>query len=142
VNQIYYKKIKAYKYQLALDYNFNIGVKNCVYESAFLSISESGLVTAKKGYAWDGASGPAFDTNSFMRGSLEHDIGYQLMRLTIIPVDKKEHIDQRLKERCLEDGMCKLRAWYVYRAVKKLGLHSCMPNSEKPEVIYCAPDDD
>ena len=80
---ISYLKISGYKYQLAEDYSFETGME---LESAvrgpgdWVRMSRVGRLKLKRGYAWDGPSGPALDTSDLMRGSLVHDALYQLMR--------------------------------------------------------------
>ncbi len=69
-------------------------------------------------YAWDGPSGPTFDTKTFMRGSLFHDALCQLIREGLLDKKYRKYADQLLREICLEDGMSKFRAWYVYMAVR------------------------
>ncbi len=77
-----------------------------------------GLLTISKGYAWDGASG-AWDTKTFMRGSLVHDALCQLINEGLLPKHCQEEADNLLKEICLEDGMNPIRAWWVHRAVRR-----------------------
>jgi hypothetical protein len=101
-----------------------------------IHINCTSLLTIKKGYMWDGPSGPTVDTKSFMRGSLVHDALYQLMREKKISLDFKDKADRILQQYCKEDGMNSLRAWYVYRAVKKFGLSSATP---KPIKVIKAP---
>ncbi|SDW60248.1 DUF1353 domain-containing protein [Nitrosomonas oligotropha] len=77
----------------------------------------SGVLTIKKNYAWDGASGPVLDTQRIMRGSLVHDALYQLMREEHLPQKARENADWLLREICIEDGMSKFNADLVYLAV-------------------------
>lgn len=85
----------------------------------YLLLDESGLLYIESDYAWDGPSGPAFDTPNFMRGSLVHDALYQLMRLGALdPAVYRIQADELLRQICLEDGMSSLRAWWVYSGVR------------------------
>ena len=68
------------------------------------------------GYAWDGASGPAIDTDTIMRGSLMHDALYQLIETKKLPSHYKRAADKLLYKICREDGMWWLRAQWVYWA--------------------------
>ena len=73
----------------------------------------------KQGYAWDGASGPTFDTKSSMRPSLVHDAFCQMMRSRLIDYDKwQDKVNDFFKQQCKEDGMWGIRAsiWYARRA--------------------------
>ena len=86
-----------------------------------VELTKEGLLTIKKGFAWDGASGPAFDTRSFMRASLVHDALYYLMRQEVLDRKWRDEADLLMKEICLADGMWKVRAWWCYRAVRRFG---------------------
>ena len=97
----------------------------------YLSLRDDGILTILSGYAWDGASGPAIDTKTILRGSLVHDALYQLMRLKLLGGWWREAADDELKKICLEDGMCKIRAWWVHRAVRRLAGYAANPKSKK-----------
>jgi len=87
-----------------------------------LSLSKNGLLRIRCGYCWDGPSGPTIDTKNFMRGSLLHDALYQLIREGYLAEDEwRKYSDDLLREICLEDGMSRLRAWYVYKSVRWFG---------------------
>jgi hypothetical protein len=137
----YYRELHRYKYQLMKDYTMPIGLKPVKpirpELSRFLSLSPEGVLFIGEFYAWDGPSGPTIDTKDFMRGSLVHDALYQLMREKVL--DHKKHrkrADEILREICLEDGMCSLRAWYVYKALRIFAGSCARPSKEpKPEVI-------
>ena len=95
---------------------------NEAIDTDYLALTKEGLLTTKKGYAWDGPSGPTIDTPDFMRGSLAHDALYQLMRNGFISKDKwRKSADRELRRICLEDGMSALRTWGVYQAVRLFG---------------------
>jgi len=99
------------KYQLEEDYTVALGFtipKTIV--TGWLILSVNGCLTIRKGYAWDGASGPTFDTSSSMRGALVHDAGYQLMRLGLLPESYRSIFDDLLHNICVEDGMWHWRA--------------------------------
>ena len=110
---------KDYKYQLAetISYYVNIYPETDI-ETDFIRLDRVGGLTIKKGYAFDGPSGPTIDTKSFMRGSLFHDALYQLMREGYLLRTNRKKADKVLRRICIEDGMWKVRAWWVYRAVR------------------------
>ena len=113
---------KGYKYQLAKTYAEQTPVRPPEdIHGDFYEILSTGLVVAKMGYAWDGASGPTIDTRSFMRGSLVHDILYQAIGEGRLALSWRPTADRELYRICREDGMWKFRAHYVLRAVRKLG---------------------
>jgi hypothetical protein len=115
----------GYKYQLHRNYSVVTSIKPPVtIDTKYIWLFADGGMTIKSGYAWDGASW-AIDTNSFMRGSLEHDALYQLCREGHLdPVEFKDPIDRLLQSICREDGMFKARAWWVYKGVKRGGWSS------------------
>jgi len=119
---IYYKKRRKYKYNLHSDYEYSAAVEvkePC--DLGYIEITQDGKLFIRKGYAWDGPSGPTFDTKNFMRGSLVHDALYQLIRENKIEPDQRTRSDEILREICLEDGMSKIRAWWVFKGVNWFG---------------------
>ena len=131
-DQIKYKE--GYIYQMVEDYSIdvsNVDIVGYEGESDFLTISKEGLLIIKKGYAWDGPSGPTFHTKNFMRGSLVHDALYQLMREEILPRSCQEPADHLLQQICQEDGMSDFRSGYVYEAVKNFGSANTDPKNKK-----------
>ena len=68
----------GYKYQLKARYAVQIDIRPAApIDMEYLGLTTDGTLTVKKGYAWDGPSGPTIDTLNFMRGSLVHDALYQ-----------------------------------------------------------------
>ena len=125
---------RRYKYQLLVPYALDIPIKGHSIEEQYFSLSEQGHLYIQSLYAWDGPSGPTFDTPSFMRGSLVHDVLYQMIRLSLLPVGLKEVADDILYDLCIEDGMWKVRALWVKRAVKRFGASACIPGSDAKEI--------
>ncbi|EMD1211455.1 DUF1353 domain-containing protein [Vibrio sp. Vb1166] len=117
-----YKKRQKYKYTLHSEEKIETHISvSQAYDSPFLSLSKQGVLTIKKGYAWDGASGPALDTKNIMKASLVHDALYQLMREEVLPQSARKHADTLLRETCLEKGMSSFRATYTYYGVRVVG---------------------
>ncbi|MCP4355990.1 MAG: DUF1353 domain-containing protein [Proteobacteria bacterium] len=85
-------------------------------------------LVVSKGYTTDGASGPALDTKSFMRPSVLHDAFYSMMRKGFLDPTFRKTADKILKRMCLHDGMPRLRAWYVYRAVRAFSKKYTLPD--------------
>ena len=133
-------KYKAgYLYQLAEDYRVKIPIrryKGKKIRQGFIKLTVTGILTLKKGYAWDGPSGPAIDTDNFMRGSLVHDALYQLMRKQRLDGDTwRDQADRILQQMCIEDGMWRVRAWWVYKSVSMFGASAADPANEKEILI-------
>jgi len=110
----------GYKYQLAADASFTTQIHPLDdIKTEYIELTEHGFLTIKAGYCWDGPSGPTLDTKSFMRGSLAHDALYQLMRENEISHSvNRKRADRLLRELCIEDGMWRIRAAWVYRGVR------------------------
>jgi len=131
----------GYKYQLQESYEVTVDIHppediKCDY----ISLDTHGLLTIKKGYAWDGPSGPTVDTANFMRGSLVHDALYQLMRMKLLSDEfHRKAADKELKRICLEDGMSSIRAWWVYESVRQFGGPAASADNAKP--VLRAPDE-
>lgn len=142
MEQMGYRKLTSYKYQVMEDYTIKINLKPLKRirpkVARFLSLSPHGVLSIKKNYAWDGPSGPTIDTKDFIRGSLVHDALYQLMRESVL--DYKVHrqrADEIFRELLLEDSMCSFRAWYAYQAVHLFAEGGARPQPEQePEIIY------
>ena len=132
------KKIKyksGYKYQLDEMYLQQVPIYGRIIESKYLFINQDGLLCIMDGYSWDGPSGIAIDTKSFMRGSLVHDALYQLIREGHLSEAHRLMADQLLREICLEDGMCKLRASWVYYGVRLFAGFAADKRHKKKEII-------
>lgn len=113
----------AYKYTLTELYEHDTGIKGYSARgpNGIVTLSPDGLLHIAKGYAWDGASGPAIDTESFMRSSCVHDALYQLISLGLIPPDVRGEADRLLRDISREDGMWYVRTLWVYAAVRVFG---------------------
>jgi hypothetical protein len=124
----------GYKYQLKESYSVQIDIRpDAAIDAEYLALTTEGVLTVKKGYAWDGPSGPTVDTLNFMRGSLVHDALYQLMRERLLDgIRYRKTADRLLQAMCREDGMSALRAWGVYQGVRFGGGYSADPASNKP----------
>lgn len=126
---IYYKKRRRYKYTLSATYQHQTKLKPVqAVETSFIILDTFGLLTIKKGYAWDGPSGPAIDTDNFMRSSIVHDALYQLMREKHIGQEHREYADRLLREICIQAGMLRIRAWWVYQCVRIFGASAAKPD--------------
>lgn len=110
---------EGYKYQLAEDYPVLTPIfPVSLIEHEFFTLKLDGTLIVKRGYAWDGASGPTFDTKSSMRPSLVHDCFCQMMRDSSLDYSWHERVNLLFKEMCIEDGMWSWRAAIWHRAVE------------------------
>jgi hypothetical protein len=133
MNYIYYNG--GYKYQLKEIYKVSIDIKpEITIKTAYIKLDTKGSLTIIKGYAWDGPSGPTIDTLTFMRGSLIHDALYQLMREKHLDQKYRINADRILRKICIEDRMCRLRAYWVYYAVRLFAETAADPASRRPVI--------
>lgn len=118
----YIRYSEGYRYQLEADYTCQTALQpEQPGGNRFVRIELDGRLIISAGYAWDGASGPAINTPTILKGSLVHDACYQLMRIGVVSVEQRDVADQLLREICLQDGMWPPRAWWVYQAVHVFG---------------------
>jgi hypothetical protein len=140
--RIKYRRIKGYKYQLMETYRHETHwILPAAVQTGgrWVAMSRTGRITFKKGYAWDGPSGPTVDTPNLMRGSLVHDGCYQLIREKLLPGRQRKPADVLLWMICLDDGMSRTRADYVYHAVRAFGGRAAKPPKKPKSVILTAP---
>ena len=138
MRHIMYKK--GYKYQLHEEYAFRFDRGSFLKECKAMFITydyERCELVAMPGYAWDGPSGPTLDTKTTMRGSLVHDIIYQLIRLEILPFGFWRNADRILDEILREDGMCRFRRWYWIKCLQLRRGNAAKPRNRKK--IHRAP---
>ena len=129
------KYTEGYKYQLEEDYVFKTEIipPEAIY-TFFIDLVPAGdisICTVRRGYAWDGASGPTIDTKNTMRGSLEHDVKYELMRKELIDQKWKDTADLEFKDTLLADGMSPGRAGYYYRGVRDFARFATKPENRR-----------
>ena len=125
----WFESLHRWKYRTKYDSKCKTRIAGLSIKQSYVVIDAKGNLTVKQGYAWDGPSGPTFDTVTFMRGSLFHDALYQLMRSGALSLNHRKTADQLLKEHCVADGMWKVRAWWVYYAVR-----CCAESSARPRI--------
>jgi len=86
----------GYKWKLMEDFQFAMPLLGCSVYSRYIELDGGGIVTIKKGYRWDGASGPTIDTPNVRTPSMVHDAFYQLIRTRRIPYEWKTYADNTL----------------------------------------------
>ncbi len=89
------------------------------YTGEYFSV-DSGFLALFTGYQWDGASGPAIDTDTWMLPSAVHDALLQLIELGVLSEGDRHSANEVMHFLCLRENMHPFRAWYSYHAVDKL----------------------
>ena len=127
IQGIDYKEIDhpLYKYEMIRSRTVQTSWLMDTIDYDFFHLNVLGLMTIKKGYRWDGPSGPTIDTPSFMRSSAVHDCFFQALRQRLIKKAQREDFfesaNKDLKYISIEDGMLKSRAKLVKFSVNKFG---------------------
>ena len=126
----------GYKYQLVETYTVETGiVTNTIIDTTFIRLEADGLLMTRAAYAWDGPSGPAFDTLNAMRGSLGHAALFQLMRMGLLDRKWFGAANKLYRKWCLEDGMWRIRAWWQFEGVD-LFAEGATRASARKKIIY------
>jgi len=129
----------GYKYQLADAIEFDdININpTALIKTKYITLTTDGVLRVKAGYAWDGPSGPTYDSKNSMRASLAHDALYQLMRMEKLEPGCRTDADVLLDRILEEDGMWSARRWYWLKGVEWFAGGAIKPENVK--VIYEAP---
>ena len=126
-------KYSEYKYKFKVEENFSIELPFKIpdFEHPYAS-SKDGILSVKKGYAWDGASGPIINTRDTLVASLVHDVLYQAMRLNLIKSSKENRkiADKNFFEILKMNGVNSIRRKVWYFAVRLFGKKSTIKIQE------------
>ncbi len=133
-----YRKLKQYKYQVMQDISYKTKIrldKAIRTKNGWVSLSKSGLLKIRAGYATDGPSGPTIDTKTFMRGATLHDGLYQLIRSGLLDKKYRKYADEALRDVCLEDGMIDIRTKWVYGVLRAFGWIGLLKIMSEPKIL-------
>jgi len=116
-----YKKTKRWRYKL--DQDEEIDLTRLIYcndlKHPYFSIFD-GILSIEKGYAWDGATGPVFQTDTTKIPSLVHDVLLQSMDLGLLPKEALAASDGVYLDLAIGAGMWKPRAYLHYYSMRYL----------------------
>lgn len=102
----------------------------------YFAISVDGVILVRRGYAWDGASGPAIDDPGTLLPSVFHDAGYQAIQLKLLEEFWREALDQMYESLCIECGVNPARARAHYLALRGFGgYYNALPESYYPTKV-------
>lgn len=116
VNYIKYKK--GYKYRLEESYEGQTPIKpKTDIKTEYSSLDTDGVLRLNSWYAWDGASGPTFDTNTCMHASARHDALCEMIRLGLLDRKYIPLVHEDLRDTLKRDGMTGIRVklWFWTR---------------------------
>lgn len=113
----------GFKYQLSQDYGIDISISPInPIKTPYIELNDKGALLIRKGYCWDGASGPVPDTKANMHASLVHDALYQLMRCgELSGAMYKTKADNIFMVLCISDGVPAWIARSYFRGLKWFG---------------------
>lgn len=134
----YVRKRKLYKYRTTKDWECYTGIHGAPTDVLpWVVLRTDGVLWIRRGYAWDGPSGPTVDTRNWMRPSLVHDALYQLMRegQGVLDYTYRYQVDRLMYRMLLEEGMSRFRAWYSYQAVRAFGGPRAKKRREREIVV-------
>jgi len=137
---LYYRNLRKYKYETLKDVTVKIRIKppyNIL--TSYCCLSDIGILTIYKGYAWDGASGPTWDDKTNKGSSLVHDVLYQLIREGYLCGSDREEADKELRDISIKNGMNRFRAWYWYQAVRRFARFAARKTYEPQDKVCTAP---
>jgi len=129
---------KGYKYQLCRSYTLDgvqVGQKSI--KTPYIVLTQTGKLTIRSGYAWDGASGIAPDLKTNMRGSLIHDVLCQLIRQGYLKKSVYDKTCDIFIKVCREDGMGRIMA-KLHSIGVRTGIAKRIATG-KPKKVYTAP---
>lgn len=131
MTKIKYEKLRVYKYILTETHIVDIGVlKSKNINTDYYSLVD-GVLGVKQGYMFDGASGPAIDTDSIMRAALCHDALYQMIRVGKLKMSDRKAADKVFYRLCIEDGVGRIRSTYMYLALRLGGRSAALKGLEE-----------
>ena len=128
----YYKHL--YKYELAEDVIIHLVsiLPKKEIEHEFFNFNVSGRLLIRKGYRWDGPSGPTVDSKSTLIASMVHDVGYQMTRDGHFSIDEDRALwDKIYRELLIANGTNQARAWGHWYALRKFGWHAAEPKKDE-----------
>ncbi len=132
-----YRKLKNWKYELLEEESVEVSIhllEPIITDYIILgkTITPGGCkLTCNTRYAWDGPSGPTFDTPTNMRASLFHDALCQLIEEDLLDKKYRKYADGLLRTHMLEDQLKDVDGLLViygeggrvlYQSKKKKGL--------------------
>ena len=136
--QITYRDLPTWKYQLLKDWSSLTEMIGFNIENPMFILYGDGWLLVKRGYAWDGPSGPTIDTKSFMRASVVHDVFYQLLREGKLPPEMRKLADRELIRYAKLDGMNLVRRFFAYWVLRAFAGRAAKLKT-KPMKVHVAP---
>ena len=130
------KYLKGYKYVLAKEiqgYGPIRPKKDIVLDD--MELHADGLLIIRKGFPWDGASGPTWDTKSVMTPSLRHDAYCRLHKLGYIT-----EAQRKIADKLLSSDMRERKNWFIRARIWCRGVRwESKHHRHGPKKVHTAP---
>ena len=134
-----YRKLKSGGYQLLEDTSIVTGITGCAARIGnLLDLDQFGKLTVRKGYQWDGCSGPAIDRKANMRAGLFHDALYQLLRARKLGQALRIDADKIFRDVYIFDGGYRWLAAIDYAGLRGFAGYAAKPQPEVETKRYTA----
>ena len=126
-----YRSLEHWKYELLEPMSCDVDIPDVTRSDYIFVSGGTGRLLVHTRYAWDGPSGPTFDTPTNMRASLFHDALCQLIEEGLLDKKYRKYADELLRTHMLEDQLKDADGLLViygeggqvlYQAKKKKGL--------------------
>ena len=105
----------------------------------YVRLEQNGMLWVFTNYLTDGASGPAYNNKTILRGAVFHDAGYQLLRQRKIHQIYRKAVDRLMLDICKADGMWWIRRQWISCALRLFGASSAKPQPEVEATVITAP---
>lgn len=123
----------GYKYQLEEDYEVKLEfAPDATIRHSHLVFYPDGTLRIFRGFLWDGPSGPALDTKTFMVASLVHDALYLMMRFGVLDQSYRKLADRAMYRLARRSGMWPPRALWSLLAVRLFASSAAAPDNIRP----------
>jgi hypothetical protein len=109
------------KYEVGEDFWVQTALREVAAFAGPVRLFADGTLHIRKGFTWNGASGPTYDTKTSQRASLVHDALYFLMSEGKLALKYRPVADQLLADLGKQDGMFGWRASVWRWAVDTFG---------------------
>ena len=106
--------LQGVKFVLSDDYMVQTPITGADIIDPWFRLFPDGWLHVLAGFAWDGPSGPTFDTKDSLRASLVHDVFCVCMRDGRLDFERQDAVNEFFRQMCIEDGMPEWRArvWF------------------------------
>lgn len=126
----------GYKYQVQDTFCLFTEIVGHAFQLPFANMTQDGVLTVERGYAWDGASGPTKDTPNTMRGSCVHDVFYQAIRARKLPESFRSVADNWADKIWEHDGMWWPRRKIWLAALRRFAAFAAKPENERKVEVF------